>query len=145
MKDLGIPWDSRCSVIKNLINIDQFIQDDIEYSGKQNGTYMGRKSIIIYWYLMDNLRFNCVGSGFSATSSCRFVQDVPDSIIESHFWGMWLTYCQVFLAFSRHFWQYTIFRWFLPPLLLTFLWFVVFGVGLWCFWIGRQELRIATS
>ena len=67
MKDLGIPWDSRCSVIKNLINIDQFIQDDIEYSGKQNGTYMGRNFVLSINYVESNIIANFLKAGFSIT------------------------------------------------------------------------------
>ena len=51
------------------------------------------KSVIMYWYLMDNCWYNCVGSGFATTLSRGFEKGIPDTVHKN--WVLWhtLTFC----------------------------------------------------
>ena len=67
MKVLGIPGGSRCSVIKVLIDIDQIIQDCIDYSGKYNNTNIGRPCVISINSAKSNIIANYLETGLSFT------------------------------------------------------------------------------
>ena len=63
------PWDSN-------------ILHDTEYSINFSIPFLFcLKYMRMYWHLMDNYWFDYFGSGFLATPSFRFIQDVPDRIL----------------------------------------------------------------
>ena len=58
MNSIGIPERRRGSIIHFLMDIDQFIQDIINYSGKYNRNYVGRSCFVSINYVEANIISN---------------------------------------------------------------------------------------
>ena len=67
MKDLGISGGSMCSVIKVSIDIEQCIEDGIDYSGKYNITNMGIPCVISINSVGANIIANSIKTVLSLT------------------------------------------------------------------------------